>query len=159
MRCSLSWLFKTLVCYIRETKHILISFFVSYLQILDCKILIICLSCTCEDWSLEKKKKKGVCSCVWKSHRAKRGTLTDSDPTDSSDSVSSSCSWQACCTPARSSPGTLWSSSRSTQREETIEKARGRLIQALHFRRNGECRIVRKKQHASEYIALFDYDD
>lgn len=62
--CFISWWFKTLMCYIRETKHIFISFFVSYLQILDCKILIICLSCTCEDWSFKKKKKRCVFMCM-----------------------------------------------------------------------------------------------
>lgn len=156
MRCSLSWLLKTLLCYIQETKYIFISFFVSkspnpWLQDTD-NLPLVHMS------GLKLSNKKGVCSCLWKSHRAKRGTLTDSGPTDSWDSASSSCSWRACCTPARSAPGTLWSSSRSTQREETIEKTGGWLIQALYFRRNRECRIVRKK-HASKYIVLFDNDD
>ena len=52
------------------------------------------------------------------SYQAKRGTLTDSGPTDSWDSASSSCSWRACCTPARSAPGTRWSSSRSAEKGE-----------------------------------------
>lgn len=52
------------------------------------------------------------------SHPAKRGTLTDSGPTDSWDSVSSSCSWQACCTPARSALDTQRSSSRSTSKRQ-----------------------------------------
>ena len=143
-------------CATYRRQNIYLSLFLSpNLQILDCKILIICLSCTS---GLKLSNKKGVCSCLWKSHRAKRGTLTDSGPTDSWDSASSSCSWRACCTPARSAPGTLWSSSRSTQREETIDKTGGWLIQALYFRRNRECRIVRKK-HASKYIVLFDNDD
>lgn len=79
------------------------------------------LPCMCEN-QIRSFFNKVACSCARKAYRAKRGTASDSDPTDSWDSMSSSCSWQACCTPARSAQDTQWSSSHSAAAEKRIKR-------------------------------------
>lgn len=98
-------------------------------------------SCMCEEMCLGVRRL---------SHQAKRGTLTDSGPTDSWDSASSSCSWQACCTPARCALDTLWSSSRSTARKGENKKDRRAVNRSFKFKIR-QCWTV-EKTHVSEHL-------